>query len=76
LAFGNSDSDTRMVEYTTAGEGRRLGLFVHRTDTDREYAYDRLSHVGKLDTALDRAEAMGWVIVDMKKDWRVVFPEK
>ena len=76
LAFGNSDSDMQMIEYTTAGEGRRLGLFVHHTDADREYAYDRKSHVGTLDKALDRADAMGWIIVDMKKEWKTVFPSK
>jgi phosphoglycolate phosphatase-like HAD superfamily hydrolase len=76
LAFGNSDSDIQMVEYTMAGEGRRLGLFVHHTDADREYAYDRKSHVGTLDKALDRAAAEGWIIVDMKKDWKTVFPSK
>jgi phosphoglycolate phosphatase-like HAD superfamily hydrolase len=75
LAFGNSDSDIQMIEYTIAGEGRRLGLFVHHTDADREYAYDRKSHVGTLGEALDRAEAMGWIIVDMKKDWKQVFPD-
>jgi hypothetical protein len=76
LAFGNSDSDMQMIEYTMAGEGRRLGLFVHHTDADREYAYDRESHVGTLDTALDRADGNGWIIVDMKKDWNKVFPGK
>jgi phosphoglycolate phosphatase-like HAD superfamily hydrolase len=76
LAFGNSDSDMQMIEYTMAGEGRRLGLFVHHTDADREYAYDRKSHVGTLDKALDQAAAKGWVIVDMKKDWKEVFPDK
>jgi phosphoserine phosphatase len=76
LAFGNSDSDIQMIEYTTAGEGRRLGLFVHHTDADREYAYDRKSHVGTLDKALDRADALGWIIVDMKKDWKSVFPDR
>jgi len=74
LAFGNSDSDIQMIEYTMAGEGRRLGLFVHHTDADREYAYDRKSHVGTLDKALDVADANGWIIVDMKKDWKAVFP--
>jgi len=74
LAFGNSDSDMQMIEYTMAGEGRRLGLFVHHTDAAREYAYDRDSHVGKLDKALDQAAARGWIIVDMKKDWKQVFP--
>ncbi len=74
LAFGNSDSDMQMIEYTMAGEGRRLGLFVHHTDADREYAYDRKSHVGTLDKALDQADANGWIIVDMKNDWRKIFP--
>ncbi len=73
LAFGNSDSDMQMIEYTTAGKGRRLGLFVHHTDAKREYAYDRKSHVGTLDKAIDQADAMGWIIVDMKKDWKRVF---
>jgi hypothetical protein len=76
LAFGNSDSDMPMIEYTMAGEGRRMGLFVHHTDAEREYAYDRKSHVGTLDKALDRAAAEGWIIVDMKKDWNKVFPDK
>ena len=76
LAFGNSDSDMQMIEYTLAGEGRRMGLFVHHTDADREYAYDRKSHVGTLDKALDQADANGWFIVDMKKDWKAVFSEK
>jgi phosphoserine phosphatase len=76
LAFGNSDSDMQMIEYATAGEGRRLGLYVHHTDAEREYAYDRKSHVGKLDTALDQAHAKGWVIVSMKDDWKIVFAEK
>ncbi len=76
LAFGNSDSDIQMIQYTRAGEGRRLGLFVHHTDAEREYAYDRKSHVGTLDKALDQAGAKGWIIVDRKKDWKRVFPGK
>ena len=76
LAFGNSDHDIQMIEYTKSGEGRRLGLFVHHTDAEREYAYDRKSHVGVLDKALDQAAANGWIIVDMKKDWKQVFPAK
>jgi phosphoglycolate phosphatase-like HAD superfamily hydrolase len=74
LAFGNSDADMQMVEYTMAGTGKRLGLFVHHTDAEREYAYDRESHVGTLDKALNRAAAEGWIIVDMKKDWNKVLP--
>jgi phosphoglycolate phosphatase-like HAD superfamily hydrolase len=76
LAFGNSDSDMQMIEYTMAGGGRRLGLFVHHTDAEREYAYDRKSHVGTLDKALDQAGAGGWIIVDMKNDWTEVFPRR
>jgi phosphoserine phosphatase len=76
LAFGNSDSDMQMIQYTLAGKGQRLGLFVHHTDAEREYAYDRKSHVGTLDKVLDQAAANGWVIVDMKKDWKTVFPDK
>jgi phosphoserine phosphatase len=76
LAFGNSDSDMQMIEYTMAGKGQRLGLFVHHTDADREYAYDRKSHVGTLDKALDQAASKGWIIVDMKKDWNKIFPSQ
>ena len=60
-AGGNSDSDMQMIEYTMAGEGRRLGLLVHHTDAAREFVYDRKSHVGTLDKALDQAHAMGWI---------------
>jgi phosphoserine phosphatase len=74
LAFGNSDSDMQMIEYTMAGKGRRLGLFVHHTDDKREYAYDRKSHVGTLDKVLDQADSKGWIIVDMKNDWNKIFP--
>jgi hypothetical protein len=73
LAFGNSDGDMQMIEYTTGAAGRRLGLFLHHTDGDREFAYDRKSYVGTLDKALGQAEANGWIIVDMKNDWKRVF---
>lgn len=75
-AFGNSDGDYQMLDWTTAGEGARLGLIVHHTDAEREYAYDRDSSVGRLDKALDDAPAKGWVVVDMKNDWKEVFPPK
>jgi hypothetical protein len=75
LAFGNSDSDMQMIQYTKAGDGRRLGLFVHHTDADREYAYDRDSHVGTLDKVLDMAADNDWIIVSMKNDWKTVFPD-
>lgn len=74
-AFGNSDGDLQMLQWTTAGEGPRLGVIVHHTDAEREWAYDRKSHVGKLDQALDEAPERGWVVVDMKSDWEVIFPD-
>jgi hypothetical protein len=74
LAFGNADADMQMIQYTKAGDGLRLGLFLHHTDAEREYAYDRGSHIGKLDKVLDMAEAQDWLVVDMKRDWKVVFP--
>jgi phosphoserine phosphatase len=74
LAFGNSDADMQMIQYAMGSEGKKMGLFVHHTDADREYAYDRKSHVGTLDKALDQADANGWIIVDMKNDWKVIFP--
>jgi hypothetical protein len=74
LAFGNSDGDLEMLQYTTAGAGARLGLLLHHTDDVREVAYDRASHVGKLDKALEAAPKAGWIVVDMKRDWASVFP--
>jgi len=74
LAFGNSDGDFEMLEWTTSGPGRRLGVIVHHTDADREWAYDRDSHVGRLVRGLDEAEKRGWVIVDMKNDWATIYP--
>ena len=74
LAFGNSDSDMQMIQYATGGDGPSLGLYVHHTDAEREYAYDRKSHVGTLDKALDQAADKGWIIVDMKQDWNTIFP--
>jgi hypothetical protein len=76
LAVGNSDGDFEMVEYATSGEGLRLGIFIHHTDADREYAYDRESKVGKLSRALDEAKARDWLIVDMKNDWKVIWPPR
>jgi phosphoglycolate phosphatase-like HAD superfamily hydrolase len=74
FAFGNSDGDQQMLEWTAAGTGARFMGLVHHTDADREYAYDRQSKIGKLDKALDEGMAKGWTIVDMKRDWKVVFP--
>jgi phosphoserine phosphatase len=76
LAFGNSDSDMQMIQYTMAGKGRRLGLFVHHTDAENEYAYDRKSHVGTLDKVLDLADDKGWIILSMKDDWNKIFAPK
>lgn len=75
-AFGNSDGDKEMLEWTTAGSGARFALIVHHDDADREWAYDRESHVGKLDKALDEAKEKGWTVVSMKNDWSVIYPEK
>ena len=75
-AFGNSDGDQQMLEWTAAGRGPTFMLLVHHTDAQREYAYDRRSSFGKLDKALDEATAKGWVVVDMKEDWRVIFPSR
>jgi phosphoserine phosphatase len=73
-AFGNSDGDLQMLQWTAAGSGMRFMGLVHHTDADREWAYDRKSHIGTLDKALDEAKAKGWSVVDMKKDWKWVFP--
>ncbi|WP_296898065.1 HAD family hydrolase [Thiohalocapsa sp.] len=74
LAFGNSDGDYQMLEWTTAGEGKRLGLLLHHDDAEREYAYDRDSHIGRLDKGLDDAADKGWALVSIQRDWRRVFP--
>ncbi len=73
-AFGNSDGDLQMLQWTAAGDGARFMMYVHHTDAEREWAYDRESHVGKLDKAWDEAKGKGWTIVDMKNDWKVVYP--
>ena len=73
-AFGNSDGDLEMLQWTAAGSGARLALLVHHTDAAREWAYDRTSHVGRLDRALDEAQARAWTVVDVRNDWRVIYP--
>jgi phosphoglycolate phosphatase-like HAD superfamily hydrolase len=72
-AFGNSDGDLQMMQWTAVGSGRRLCLYVHHTDAQREWAYDRNSPVGRFDKALDEARAKGWTVVSMKDDWKVVY---
>jgi len=73
-AFGNSDGDLQMLEWAKGGGGVRFALIVHHTDAEREWAYDRTSSIGRLDKALDDAQAMGWTVVDMKNDWKKIFP--
>jgi len=73
-AFGNSDGDLQMLQYTGAGRGERFCLYVHHDDAAREYAYDRKDHLAKLDKGLDEAAAKGWTVVSMKDDWKTVFP--
>ena len=73
-AFGNSDGDLPMLQWTTAGSGLRFALLVHHTDSVREWAYDRASVIGRLDKALDEAAAKGWIVVDMKNDWKIIYP--
>ena len=73
-AFGNSDGDLEMLQWTVAGTGARLALLVHHNDAIREFAYDRAPSIGQLDKALDEANAKGWTVVDMRNDWRRIFP--
>jgi phosphoglycolate phosphatase-like HAD superfamily hydrolase len=73
MAFGNSDGDLQMLQWTAAGAGPRFCGIVHHTDAQREFAYDRTSHIGRLDKALDYAKASGWTVIDMQSDWRTVF---
>jgi phosphoglycolate phosphatase-like HAD superfamily hydrolase len=74
LAFGNSDGDQQMLEWTAAGDGARFMGLVRHTDAQREWAYDRQSSIGRLDKALDEANAKGWTVVDMKRDWKKIYP--
>jgi hypothetical protein len=75
-AFGNSDGDFEMLEWTTTGPGPRLGVLVHHDDAEREVAYDRDSHFGRLERGLDEAPRRGWTLVSMKRDWKRIFPPK
>jgi len=74
MAFGNSDGDYEMLRWTTSGKGSRFGLIVHHTHAEREWAYDRASHIGTLARAMDEAPQRGWVLADMKNDWKVIYP--
>ncbi len=75
-AFGNSDGDLQMLQWTAAGDGPNLMVYIHHTDAEREWAYDRESHIGRLDKGLDEANTKGWMVVDMKKDWKVIYPSQ
>jgi len=74
-AFGNSDGDMQMLEYVSSGKGSRLSMIIHHTDKKREWAYDRNSEIGKLDQGLDKALKNNWQLVDIQKDWKVIYPE-
>lgn len=75
IAVGNSDGDFQMLEYTTQQAGPRLGIYLHHTDSVREYAYDSLSHIGNLKRGLVEGPGKGWVIIDMAKDWSTIYPD-
>lgn len=74
FASGNSDGDLQMLQWTASGEGLRFMLYLHHTDGEREWAYDRESHIGRLDKGLDEAIEKGWTVIDMKEDWKVIYP--
>lgn len=76
MAFGNSDGDFQMLEWTRSGNGPRFGMLIHHTDAEREWAYDRDSHIGKLDKGLDEAPQRGWIVADMKADWKTIYPNQ
>jgi haloacid dehalogenase-like hydrolase len=73
-SFGNSDGDLQMLQYTCAGSGARLCAYIHHTDAEREWAYDRTSSIGLLDAGLDESKQKGWTVVDMKRDWKTIYP--
>jgi len=73
-AFGNSDGDLQMLQYSSGTNGRSFQMYIHHTDSVREWAYDRESHIGRLDKGLDEATEKGWTVVDMAKDWKVIYP--
>jgi hypothetical protein len=74
-AFGNSDGDLQMLQWTAAGDKKRFCLIVHHTDAEREWAYDRDPHIGRLNKGMDEAIEKGWTIVDMKNDWKKIYPQ-
>jgi len=74
FASGNSDGDLQMLQWTASGDGLRFMLYLHHTDSEREWAYDRESHIGRLDKGLDEASEKGWTVIDMKEDWKLIYP--
>ena len=74
FASGNSDGDLQMLQWTASGDGLRFMLYLHHTDGEREWAYDRESHIGRLDKGLDEANKKGWTVIDMKEDWKLIYP--
>ncbi len=74
FASGNSDGDLQMLQWTASGDGLRFMLYLHHTDGEREWAYDRESHIGRLDKGLDEANEKGWTVIDMKEDWKLIYP--
>ncbi|HET9023207.1 MAG TPA: hypothetical protein VFN64_01465 [Burkholderiaceae bacterium] len=73
--FDNSDGDFEMLEWSTSGPGPRLGVIVHHDDGVREFAYDRASHIGRLERGLDEGPRRGWTITSMKRDWKTIYPQ-
>jgi len=74
LAVGNSDGDLQMLQWTASSNHKSLMVYVHHTDAEREWAYDRESHIGRLDKGLDEAKENGWTVIDMKKEWKIIYP--
>jgi phosphoserine phosphatase len=74
FASGNSDGDLQMMQWTASNEYKSFMLYLHHTDGDREWAYDRESHIGRLDKGLDEAKEKGWTVIDMKEDWKIIYP--
>jgi hypothetical protein len=74
FASGNSDGDLQMMQWTASNEHKSFLLYLHHTDGDREWAYDRESHIGRLDKGLDEAKEKGWTVIDMKEDWKIIYP--
>jgi hypothetical protein len=76
FASGNSDGDLQMMQWTASNTYKSFMLYLHHTDGEREWAYDRESHIGRLDKGLDEAREKGWTVIDMKKDWKVIYPSE